>query len=151
MPFGGASYLSGHIFHASGAKFWHNATELRTLSVMYPLCGLVLIDTTYNLSVMCPLKLTYYYLFFYHQTYTILQGPLIPPMAFISCHDQGSNLLPPDGREYFNLSEWKAPISPNFQTISRILEGPYLSEFQNEGGTNFFKFWTLILKVLTYI
>ena len=27
-----------------------------------------------------------------------LQGPLIPPMAFTSCHDRGSNRLPPDGR-----------------------------------------------------
>ena len=35
-----------------------------------------------------------------------------------------------------NFSEWKAPISPNFQKISRILEGSYLSEVQNEGGSN---------------
>ena len=41
---------------------------------------------------------------------------------------------------YFNLSEWKAPISPNFHKISRILEGSYLSEFQNEGGSNLSKF-----------
>ena len=41
---------------------------------------------------------------------------------------------------YFNLSEWKAPISPNFLKISRILEGSYLSEFQNEGGSNLFEF-----------
>ena len=37
-------------------------------------------------------------------------------------------------RGYFNLSEWKTPISPNFQKNSRILEGSYLSEFQNDRG-----------------
>ena len=51
----------------------------------------------------------------------------------------------------FNISEWKAPISPNFQKISRILEGSYLSEFQNEGGSNRSEFWTFMLKVLSYI
>ena len=52
---------------------------------------------------------------------------------------------------YFNLSEWKAPVSPNFQKISRILEGSYLSEFQNEGGSNLSEFWTFMLRMLTYI
>ena len=47
------------------------------------------------------------------------------------------------GKGYFNLSEWKAPISPNFQKISRILEGSYLSEFQNEGGSNLSEFGLL--------
>ena len=42
--------------------------------------------------------------------------------------------------EYSNLSELKAPISPNFQKIARILEGSYLSEYQNEGGSNLYKF-----------
>ena len=44
---------------------------------------------------------------------------------------------------YSNLSEWKAPISPNFQKISRILKGSYLSEFQNESGSNLSEFGLL--------
>ena len=52
---------------------------------------------------------------------------------------------------YFNLSEWKAPISPNFPKISRILEGAYLSKFQNGGGSNMSEFWTFMLKMLTYV
>ena len=68
------------------------------LSVTYPLCGSALTDATDNPSEMCPLKLTDFCLFLYHWSYTILQGPLIPPMAFTSCHDRGSNRLPPDGR-----------------------------------------------------
>ena len=47
---------------------------------------------------MCPLKLTDFCPYMYKQSYIILQGPLIPPMAFTSCHVLGSNLLPPDGR-----------------------------------------------------
>ena len=45
---------------------------------------------------------------------------------------------------------WRAPISPNFQNISRILEGSYLSKFQNEGGSNPSEFWTFMSKVLTF-
>ena len=41
-----------------GARFWHYAAELRTLSVTYPLCGLAHTDTTDNPSEMYPLKLT---------------------------------------------------------------------------------------------
>ena len=41
-----------------GARLWHYAAELRTLSVPYPLCGSALPDTTDSLSEMCPLKLT---------------------------------------------------------------------------------------------
>ena len=81
-----------------GARHWHYAAELHTLSVTYPLCGLALTNTTDNPSEMCPLKLTYFCWFLYHWSYTILQGPLIPPMAFTSCHNRGSNRLPPDGR-----------------------------------------------------
>ena len=44
----------------------------------------------------------------------------------------------------------KAPTSPNFQKISRIFEGSYLSEFQNEGGSNLSEFWAYMLKMLTY-
>ena len=98
VPFGRASYSSEWIFHAPGAKLWHNATELRTLSVIYPWCGLTLTKTTDNLSKICPIKLTDFCLFVYHRSYTILQGSLISPMAFTSCHDQGLDLLPPDGR-----------------------------------------------------
>ena len=76
-----------------GARLWHYAAELCTLSVTSPLCGSALTDTTDY-----PLKLTYFYLFLYHWSYTILQGPLIPAMTFTSCHDRGSNRLPPDGR-----------------------------------------------------
>ena len=81
-----------------GARLWHYAAELRTLSVTYPLCGSALTDTTDNPSEVCPLKLTDFCLFLYHRSYTILQGPFIPPMAFTSCHDRGLNRLPPDGR-----------------------------------------------------
>ena len=56
--FGGAGHLCDQIFHAPGAKLWHYAAELRTLSVTYPLCGLTLTNTTDNQSEMCPLKLT---------------------------------------------------------------------------------------------
>ena len=80
-----------------GARLWHYAGELRTLSVTYPLCGLALTYTTDILSEMCPLKLPDFFLFLYHRSYTILQGPLIPPMAFTSCRDWDSNRLPPDG------------------------------------------------------
>ena len=81
-----------------GARLWHYAAELRTLSVTYPLCGSALTNATENLSEMRPLKLTDVCLFLYHQSYTILRGPLIPPMAFTGCHDRGSNRLPPDRR-----------------------------------------------------
>ena len=37
--------------------------------------------------------------------------------------------------------------SVNFQKISRILEGSYLPEFQNEGGSNPSEFWTYVSKV----
>ena len=96
--FGGAGHLCHQIFHAPGARLWHYATELRTLSVTYPLCCSALTDSTDNPSEMFPLKLTDFCLFLYHWSYTILQGPLIPPMAFTSCHDRGSSRLPPDGR-----------------------------------------------------
>ena len=41
-----------------GARLWHYAAELRTLSGTYPLCGSALTNTTDILSEMCPLKLT---------------------------------------------------------------------------------------------
>ena len=81
-----------------GASLWHYAAELCTLSVTYPLGGSALTDTTDNPSEMCQLKVTDFCLFLHHQSYTILQGPFIPPMAFTSCHDPGFNRLPPDGR-----------------------------------------------------
>ena len=90
-------FLSDQIFHAPGAKLWHYAAELRTLSVTFPLCGLAVTNTADNLSEMCQLKLRDFCLFLCHQSYMILQGQLIHTMAFTSCHDRGSNLLPPDG------------------------------------------------------
>ena len=98
MPFGGAGHLGDQIFHVPRARLWHYAAELRTLSVTYHLCGSALTDTTDNPSEMCPLKLTDFCLFLYHRSYTILQGPLIPPMAFTSCYDRGPDLLLPEGR-----------------------------------------------------
>ena len=77
----------------SGARLWHYAAELRTLSVTYPLYGLAPTNVKDNPSEICPLKLTDFCLFLYHQSYTILQGPFIPPMDFPSCQDRGSNLL----------------------------------------------------------
>ena len=76
MPFGGAVHLGDQSFHAPGAKLWHYDAELRTLSVTYPPSGSALTYTTDNPYEMCPLKLTD----FCHQSYTILHGPLIPPM-----------------------------------------------------------------------
>ena len=66
MSFGGAGHLSGQIFHAPGAKLWHDAAELYTLSVAYPVCGLALTNTTDNPSEMSPLKLTDFCLILYH-------------------------------------------------------------------------------------
>ena len=48
---------------AFGARLWHYAAELHTLSVTYPLCGSALTNTTDNPSEMCPLKLTDFCLF----------------------------------------------------------------------------------------
>ena len=92
------SPLADQIFHAPGAKPWHYAADLHTLSVLYPLCGSALTDTTNNPSEMCPPRLTDFCLFLYHQLYTILKGLHIPTIAFTSCKDWGSNLLPKDGR-----------------------------------------------------
>ena len=80
------------------ARPWHSAAELHTLLVTYPLCVSAHNDTTDNSSEICPLKHTDFCLFLYHQSYTVLLGPLIPPMAFTSWHDRGSDQLSPDGR-----------------------------------------------------
>ena len=97
--FGGTGHLSDQIFHAPEAKLWHYAAELHhTLSVTYPLRSSALTNTTDNPYKICPLKLTDFCLFLYHQSYTIFQGPFILPKAFTSCHDRSSNLLPQDGR-----------------------------------------------------
>ena len=69
-----------------------------------------------------------------------------PGTVFFACY--ASNLYPTG---YSNPSEWKAPISPNFLKISRILKGSYLSKFQNEGGSNPSEFWTFMSKVHTFI
>ena len=43
------------------------------------------------------------------------------------------------------------PLSPNWRLLSfrifRMFGSSYLSEFQNEGGSNFSEFWTFILKM----
>ena len=75
----------------------HDAAELRTPSVTDHLCGPAVTNTTDNLSEMCTLKLSEFCLFLYHQSYTILQGPLIPPMAFTSCHDGAQTDYPQMG------------------------------------------------------
>ena len=41
-----------------GARLWHYATDLRTLSVTYPMCGSALTNNMDILSEMCPLQLT---------------------------------------------------------------------------------------------
>ena len=66
-----------------GAKLSHIAAELRTLLVTYPLCGSALIDTTENLSEMCPLELTDFCLFLYHQSYNNLTRSVYSPNG---CH-----------------------------------------------------------------
>ena len=49
-----------------------------------------------------------------------------------------------------DVGQWQltggTPISPNFQKISRILKGSYLSEFQNEGGSNTSEFLDFYVK-----
>ena len=61
-----------------GARLLHYATELRTLSVTYPLCGSVLTDTTDNPSEMCPLKLTDFCLFYTIDHTQSYKGGLFP-------------------------------------------------------------------------
>ena len=83
--FGGAGHLGYQIFRGPGAKSWHYAAKLRTLSVStYYLCGSALTGTTDNLSEMWPIKLKDFCLFLHHQyqSYTILHGPLILPKGF---------------------------------------------------------------------
>ena len=63
----------------------------------WALHSLSYIPFTDKLFEMSPLKLTDSP-FLYHQSYTILQGAHILPMAFTSCHERYSNLLPPDER-----------------------------------------------------
>ena len=77
-------HLGDQIFHAPGAKLWHYAVELLTLSVTFHLYGSAFSNTTANQSEMCPPKLS---LFLYHQSFTVLQGPHITPLGFTSCHD----------------------------------------------------------------
>ena len=52
------SLTGDQIFHAPGAKLWHCAAELPTISATYPLCASALTDTRDNPSKMCALKLT---------------------------------------------------------------------------------------------
>ena len=61
-----------------GARLWHYATELPTLSTTYPLCGSALINTTDNQSEMCPLKLTDFYLFYTINHTQSYKGRLFP-------------------------------------------------------------------------
>ena len=77
VPFCGAGRIGDQISLPLGARLLHYAFELRTLSVIYLLCGKALTDTTDNQSEMCPLKLTDFCLFLYHRSYTILQGCLL--------------------------------------------------------------------------
>ena len=76
-----AGHLDDQTSHAPLAKLWLYATELDTLSVVYPWCGSALTDTTGNLSDMGPLKLKKLSLVLYHQSYTLLKGLHIPPLG----------------------------------------------------------------------
>ena len=78
-----------------------------------------------RLSEMCPLKLTDFCPFLYHQSCTILQGPLIPPMAFISCCDRGSNLQPPDGESQHS----NHAAIPNCFSVRTSYRTPHCSSF----------------------
>ena len=71
MPFGKAGHLKTQICHDLGAKLWHYAAELHTLSDTYPLCGLALTNTMDDQSEMCPLTLADFCLFHY-------KGHLLP-------------------------------------------------------------------------
>ena len=63
-----------------GARLWHYAAELRTLSVTYPLCGSALTDTTDNPFEMCPLKLTDFLLVFVPLiTHNLTRAAYSPP------------------------------------------------------------------------
>ena len=50
--FGGAGHLSDQIFHAPGAKLWHYAAKLRTLSVHF-LCVAWLLLTPRIILLRC--------------------------------------------------------------------------------------------------
>ena len=62
-----------------GARLWHYAAELHTLSVTYPLCGSALTNTTDNPSEMCPLKLTDFCLFCTIDHTQFYKGRFLPP------------------------------------------------------------------------
>ena len=57
VPFGGAGYPGDQIFHAPGAKnlaTMPQSSELRILSVTYPLCGLALnLPTPWIICLRC--------------------------------------------------------------------------------------------------
>ena len=65
------------------------------LSQLHIHCVARLLPTPHIICMWCAHKT---YLFLFNPSYTLLQGTHIPPKAFTSCHDRGSNLLPPDGR-----------------------------------------------------
>ena len=80
-----------------------HARRVASWTSTYPCCGSSFTDTTDNPSGMCPSKITIgthshpeKMPDLNHHSYTILQGPHIPPRAFTSCHDPRSNLQSPD-------------------------------------------------------
>ena len=83
-----------------GFKPRHYAAGLGNFSVKCQLCGSALADTLDDPSEKYPTKLTAIHSnpekmpVLYNQSYTILQGLHIPPMAFTSCHDPRSKMRP---------------------------------------------------------
>ena len=99
VPYSKAGHVSYQIFHAHGAKplaiFSWAPHSLSCISFFVAR----LLPTSRIICVGCgQINLTDFCLLLYHWSYTILRGPLIPPMAFTSCHDRGSSRLPPDIR-----------------------------------------------------
>ena len=54
--FGGADHLADQIFHGPGAKTWHYAAELRTLSVTYLFCVSQLLLTPSRITCLRSVK-----------------------------------------------------------------------------------------------
>ena len=83
MPFGGVSHFGDQNFHFPGTEPWQYAFELRTLSVTYPRCMWLnsYAATFDNVCEKCPTIFKYFWLFFFHQSYIILPGGCIIPVA----------------------------------------------------------------------
>ena len=93
-------HLSDQIFHALQSQAFDIMPLCSVLSQLHILCVAWLLPTPRIFSLKYSYKnlLTFTYFGTIDHTQSYVQRPLIPPMAFTSCHDQGSNRLHQDGR-----------------------------------------------------